>query len=203
MADILIIASPGMANGFVMSSRWKLDWFGRSHKPRLLPGSALQSRIRASVSDPEEQTSISKNDKEIKGWNGQSLAKMAVVAFAAGVLVIGSAGDAMATRSGGRVGGQAFRSSPPPKSAPRINKSRTNVFINPPVAPPIFGGYGFGTPFFGGWGWSPFSFVPGPSVAIVGVGFDFFGLLLVLGLVGSIVRNFSRRNDDEDDFYDQ
>lgn len=203
MAHGLITASLGMANGFVTSSRWKLDWFGRSHRPRLLPGYAFQSRIRASVSDHEDQTSISKNDKEIKGWNGQSLAKIAVVAFAAGVLVIGSAGDAMATRSGGRVGGQAFRSSPPPKSAPRINNSRTNVFINPPVAPPIFGGYGFGTPFFGGWGWSPFSFVPGPSVAIVGGGFDFFGLLLVLAFVGSIVRNFFRRNDGDDDFYDQ
>ena len=46
---------------------------------------------------------------------------------------------------------------------------RTNIYINPPVAPPL-GGYGYGSPFFGGYGWSPFTFfAPGPSVA-VGVG---------------------------------
>ncbi|KAH9296980.1 hypothetical protein KI387_028662 [Taxus chinensis] len=141
----------------------------------------------------------------------------------------------MAAKSGGRVGGQAFRSSRPPSSAPRssgprINNSRAigylngnllalrlmhvdfgqsnnsmaNVFINPPVAPPIFGGYGFGTPFFGGWGWSPFSFfAPGPSVAIgFGGGLEFFGLLLVLAFVGNTIRNLFNRDDYDDDYFD-
>ena len=31
---------------------------------------------------------------------------------------------------------------------------RTNIYVNPPVAPPLVGGYGygFGVPFYGGWG---------------------------------------------------
>ncbi|KAJ6407077.1 hypothetical protein OIU84_010567, partial [Salix udensis] len=50
------------------------------------------------------------------------LAKFAVVTLAAGVLTVGSVGDASAAKSGGRVGGQAFRSSAP-RSAPRINNN--------------------------------------------------------------------------------
>ena len=48
---------------------------------------------------------------------------------------------------------------------------RTNIYVNPPVAPPLIGGYGYGC---GGWGLSPFSFfAPGPAVAVgVGGGFD-------------------------------
>lgn len=49
------------------------------------------------------------------------LAKLAVVTLAAGVLTFGSVGDASAAKSGGRVGGQAFRSSGPRVSAPRSN----------------------------------------------------------------------------------
>ncbi|OWM86995.1 hypothetical protein CDL15_Pgr016032 [Punica granatum] len=49
------------------------------------------------------------------------LAKLAMVALAAGVLTFGSVGDASAAKSGGRVGGQAFRSSAPKASAPRGN----------------------------------------------------------------------------------
>lgn len=48
------------------------------------------------------------------------LAKLALVAVAAGVLTFGSLDDALAAKSGGRVGGQAFRSSAP-RSSPRIN----------------------------------------------------------------------------------
>ncbi|GAB2218272.1 hypothetical protein Droror1_Dr00001492 [Drosera rotundifolia] len=128
-------------------------------------------------------------------------AKLAIVAVAAGVLSLGSVGDAYAGKSGGRVGGQAFRSSAPRASSPRINNSRTNIYVNPPVAPPLVGGYGYGYG-YGGWGWSPFSFfAPGPSVAIgIGGGFDFFILCVVLGAVGAVIRRFLGSRSDEDDY---
>lgn len=81
---------------------------------------------------------------------------------------------------------------------------RTNIYINPPVAPPLVGGYGYGVPFFGGgWGWSPFTFfVPGPSVAVgVGGGFDIFVAFLVLGTVATVIRSFFSRRDDDDEDY--
>jgi len=85
-----------------------------------------------------------------------------------------------------------------------ITLHRTNIYVNPPVAPPLVGGYGFGfgVPFYGGWGWSPFSFfAPGPAVAVgVGGGFDLLVLFMFLGAVGAVVRKFlgSRIDDDED-----
>ncbi|CAD6338504.1 unnamed protein product [Miscanthus lutarioriparius] len=134
---------------------------------------------------------------------GVKLGKLAMVALAAGVLALGPVDGAMAAKSGGRVGGQAFRSAPR-SSGPRINNSRTNIYINPPVAPPL-GGYGYGSPFLGGYGygWSPFSFfAPGPSVAVgVGGGFDTLVLFLVLGAVVGAVRRFLNRNNDDYDDY--
>ncbi|KAF7806647.1 Transmembrane protein [Senna tora] len=159
--------------------------------------------------------------------NENKLAKLAMVALAAGVLTLGSVHDAYAAKSGGRVGGQAFKSSAP-RSAPRINRNsrrstkpdseflglskmglahRTNIYVNPPVAPPLVGGYGygFGVPFYGGWGWSPFSFfAPGPSVAIgIGGGFETIVLFLFLGVASAVIRRFfgSRFEDDDDDDY--
>ncbi|RLN11706.1 hypothetical protein C2845_PM09G22720 [Panicum miliaceum] len=141
-------------------------------------------------------------DKLASGGDGLGLklGKLAMVALAAGVLALGPVDGAMAA-SGGRVGGQAFRSAPR-SSGPRINNSRTNIYINPPVAPPL-GGYGYGSPFFGGYGWSPFTFfAPGPSVAIgVGGGFDTLVLFLVMGFVVGAVRRFLNRNDDDYDDY--
>ncbi|RWR91431.1 hypothetical protein CKAN_02058400 [Cinnamomum micranthum f. kanehirae] len=130
------------------------------------------------------------------------LVKFAVVTLAAGVLALGSVDGAMAAKTGGRVGGQAFRSSAPRPSSPRINNSRTNIYINPPVAPPLICGYGYGGPFFGGYGWSPFSFfAPGPSVAVgIGGGFEIFAWFLVLGVVTTIIRSFRGPRDDEDDY---
>ncbi|KAL3632696.1 hypothetical protein CASFOL_025680 [Castilleja foliolosa] len=131
---------------------------------------------------------------------------MALVAVAAGVLALGSVDPANAGKTGGRVGGQAFRSSAPqaPRSSgPRVNNSRTNVYINPRVAPPIVGGYGYGGYGYGGWGWSPFSFfAPGPSMAVgVGGGFDLIFLFIVFGAVSAVVRNFLGSRDDDDDEY--
>ncbi|PIN08076.1 hypothetical protein CDL12_19334 [Handroanthus impetiginosus] len=141
------------------------------------------------------------NDSSMRNEN--QWAKLALVAMAAGVLTLGSVDPAAAAKTGGRVGGQAFRSSAPRSSGPRVNNSRTNVYINPPVAPPLVGGYGygFGVPFYGGWGWSPFSFfAPGPSVAVgIGGGFDLFLVFIVLSAVSAVVRRFlgSRQDDDE------
>jgi len=47
------------------------------------------------------------------------LARLAIATLAAGVLTLGSVHDASAAKTGGRVGGQAFRS-PAPRSAPRV-----------------------------------------------------------------------------------
>ncbi|CAH1442782.1 unnamed protein product [Lactuca virosa] len=122
-----------------------------------------------------------------------------------GVLTFGSIDPAFAAKSGGRAGGQAFRSAPnqstPHSSSPRINNSRTNIYINPPVAPPLIGGYDYG---YGGWGWSSFSFfTPGPSVAMgVGGGFNTLVLFMLLGVAASIVRRlFRSRNDYGDEDY--
>ncbi|XP_062077590.1 uncharacterized protein LOC133782338 [Humulus lupulus] len=139
--------------------------------------------------------------------NENQLAKLAMVALTAGVLTLGSVSDASAAKSGGRVGGQAFPSAPKsaPRSPPRINNnSRTNIYINPRVAPPLVGGYGYGygVPFFGGWGWSPFSFfAPGPSVAVgIGGGFDTLVLFMLLGAVAAVFRRFARSRDEDEDY---
>ncbi|ESW26734.1 hypothetical protein PHAVU_003G143600 [Phaseolus vulgaris] len=138
--------------------------------------------------------------------NENKLAKLALIAVAAGVLTLGSVQDASAAKTGGRIGGQAFKSSAP-RSSPRINNSRTNIYINPGVAPPLVGGYGYGYGYgvpYGGWGWSPFSFfAPGPSVAVgVGGGFDTLLLFMFLGAGAAVVRRFfgSRNEDDDDDY---
>ncbi|CAJ1941821.1 unnamed protein product [Sphenostylis stenocarpa] len=136
--------------------------------------------------------------------NENKLAKLALVAVAAGVLTFGSVQEASAAKTGGRIGGQAFKSAAP-RSSPRINNSRTNIYVNPGVAPPLVGGYGYGygVPFYGGWGWSPFSFfAPGPSVAVgVGGGFDTLLLFMFLGAAAAVVRKFfGSRNEDDDDY---
>ncbi|EOY31909.1 La-related protein 6 isoform 2 [Theobroma cacao] len=120
------------------------------------------------------------DDHKDSAWrNEKQLAKLAIVTLAAGVLTLGSVGDASAAKTGGRVGGQAFRSSAP-RSAPRANSnSRTNIYINPPVAPPLVG----------------------PSVAIgVGGGFETIVFFLFLGAVAAVVRRFLGSRDDEDEY---
>ncbi|CAN6450918.1 unnamed protein product [Victoria cruziana] len=154
---------------------------------------------RASMKNLNQQPTTGEDEAK----KDDRLVKLAIATFAAGILTLAPISDAMAAKTGGRIGGQAFRSAPR-ASSPRINNSRTNIYINPPVAPPLVGGYGFGSPFYGGWGWSPFSFfVPGPSVAVgIGGGFEFFALFVLLGVISAIVRRFTGgRNDEDDDYY--
>ncbi|KAH9653856.1 hypothetical protein KPL70_027537 [Citrus sinensis] len=185
-----------------------------THKPRTKIVTSVKV-ISCTNRQDDQKYSSRKNDNQ--------LAKLAVVTLAAGVLTLGSVGDAVAAKSGGRVGGQAFRPSAP-RSAPRsYSNSRkpavslktivnteaklkdfrewTNIYINPPVAPPLVGGYGYGS-YYGGWGWSPFSFfVPGPSVAIgLGGGFDLLALFLFLGAAAAVVRKFFGSREDEEDY---
>ncbi|XP_074592378.1 uncharacterized protein LOC141848216 [Curcuma longa] len=143
------------------------------------------------------------DDGSSSGKSEAKLAKLAMVTLAAGMLALGSVDPAAAAKSGGRVGGQAFRSAAPRVSGPRINNSRTNIYVNPPIAPPLFGGYGYGAPFYGGWGWSPFTFfVPGPGIAVgVGGGFDVFVAFLVLGAIAAAIRRVFGSKDYEDDDY--
>ncbi|KAF3674768.1 putative homogentisate phytyltransferase 1, chloroplastic-like isoform X1 [Capsicum annuum] len=56
-------------------------------------------------------------------------AELALVAVAAGVLTLGSVDPASAAKTGGRVGGQAFRSTAPRSSLPRINNSSVSLAI--------------------------------------------------------------------------
>ncbi|CAA2972246.1 Hypothetical predicted protein [Olea europaea subsp. europaea] len=130
-------------------------------------------------------------------------AKLALVTLAAGVLTLGSIDPASAAKTGGRVGGQPFLSSAPRSSGPRINNSRSNVYINPTVAPLVGGfGYGFGMPFSGGCSCSPFPFsAPGPIVAVgIGSRFELFAFFLFLRGVSAVVSRIrgSRSDDDEE-----
>ncbi|KAI3775305.1 hypothetical protein L1987_49876 [Smallanthus sonchifolius] len=169
------------------------------------PHKSNQITKRPIIISSNSHKSSSENHKDSSRVNeNNQLAKLALVTLAAGVLTLGSIDPAFAAKSGGRVGGQAFRSAPkqsaPRSSSPRINNSRTNIYINPPVAPPLIGGYGYGY----GYGWSPFSFfAPGPSVAVgIGGGFDTLVLFMLLGAAAAVVRRlFGSRNDYDDEDY--
>ncbi|GAB2267430.1 hypothetical protein Dimus_002413 [Dionaea muscipula] len=172
--------------------------------PRVPRPVAISCSSKATTAKEDDHHHHHHHPVQIPGKVEHRLAKLAMAALAAGVLTLGcSVQDVSAAKSGGRVGGQAFRSSAPRYSSPRIDNSRTNIYVNPPVAPPLVGGYGFGfgSPFYGGWGWTPFSFfVPGPSVAVgIGGGFELFAFFLVLGAVGAVIRRFLGPRDQEDD----
>ncbi|CAI9264529.1 unnamed protein product [Lactuca saligna] len=169
------------------------------HKSTKIPKKSIIILCNKSPKSPSQNPTESSSSRVN---DNNQLAKLALVTMAAGVLTLGSIDPAFAAKSGGRVGGQAFRSAPsqsaPRSSSPRINNSRTNIYINPRVAPPLVGGYGYG---YGGWGWSPFSyFAPGPSVAVgVGGGFDTLVLFILLGAAAAVVRRFFRSRNDYDD----
>jgi uncharacterized membrane protein len=64
-----------------------------------------------------------------KKYESNKLGKLAMIAVAAGVLTFGpisvNVDDALAAKTGGRIGGQSFRSSAPRPSSPRINNNNS------------------------------------------------------------------------------
>ena len=55
----------------------------------------------------------------------EHVAKIALATAVASLVILSPPQDAIAAKSGGRVGGQAFRSAPPPpRAGPRIDNSR-------------------------------------------------------------------------------
>ncbi|CAK0771199.1 hypothetical protein CVIRNUC_003843 [Coccomyxa viridis] len=134
------------------------------------------------------------------------VAKVAGVALAASLLLSAVVPeDALAARSGGRVGGSSFRSSAP-RAAPRAAPSprsggpsvrQYNNYISP--APPLVGGYGgYG---YGGGGLSIFPSYGVPLFYGGGI-FNFFIFMFVASAVLGVVRNLASRGRSNDDEFD-
>lgn len=107
--------------------------------------------------------------------------------------------EAMAARSGGRVGGSSFRSAPRASTSSR--RSGGGATYNTYVAPPVMG-YGYGVPMmpgFGyGYGFSPFFFGGGIFQFMIFL----FVINSVLNVLSSVGKNNDKDGDDGDDFYD-
>lgn len=98
--------------------------------------------------------------------------------------------EALAARSGGRMGGSSFRSRAP--SMPRGGGSyrQYNYYSSPRIAPPLVGGYGYG--------FMPSFFFP---IGFGGI-FNIFITLFIVSSVFNAIKSFQQRKDDEDDFDD-
>merc|ERR1712087_80469 len=122
------------------------------------------------------------------------LALAALIASSGGVMV----DEAMAARSGGRVGGSSFRSAPRASTSSRRSGGGSYGSY---VAPPVMG-YGYGVPMmpgFGyGYGFSPFFFGGGIFQFMIFL----FVINSVLNVLSSVGKNNDKDGDDGDDFYD-
>ncbi|BBG92833.1 hypothetical protein Prudu_000683 [Prunus dulcis] len=175
-----------------------------THKPKTkILTSAANTTIscKRSYSSTDDHKGSSSDDGLLRK-NENKLAKLAMVTLAAGVLTLGPVHDASAAKTGGRVGARPsglrlLLGLHPLGSTIIQGIKKTNIYINPPVAPPLVGGYGYGygVPFFGGWG---------PSVAVgIGGGFQLLAFFAFLGAVAAVARRFtgSRDEEDDDDYY--
>lgn len=120
----------------------------------------------------------------------EKLAVPAAALMGAALLFAATPDAAEAARSGGRVGGSSgFRSRAPPARAPTSN--RTVIQNNTYVAPPLFGGFGFGMP-FGGFGFYPvFGFGLGTIFNIMLIG-------IVINVILSVVSGFTNQKKKQD-----
>lgn len=129
----------------------------------------------------------------------------AIAVLAAALMLAGTPDEALAARSGGRMGGSGFSSRP--RSAPSMPRSSPGASgggvrnYNYYSAPPIVSPYGYGMPMFGGG----IGFFP-----VFGLG-SFFNILIVMFFINialQTVKNFTNgqdgdkkntRSDEEDD----
>lgn len=134
---------------------------------------------------------------------------MPLTAAVAAALIIsaGAPDEALAARSGGRVGGSSFRSARP-APAPRApsggggqsGPTIRNYNYHSYSPPPLYGGYGPGY----GYGGGGITLMPSFGVPLIGGG-SFFTIaigLFALSAVLSVARSLSNRGrrDDYDDF---
>lgn len=174
-------------------------------------GSTLLNGRRPAVSLPLGGSRKSAPSYTVCSANKQEseplhVAKMATAALAASLLLSAALPeDALAARSGGRVGGSSFRSSAPraaPRAAPSPRSSgpsvrNNNYYSAPPLVSP-FGGYGYG---YGGGGISMFPSFGVPLFYGGGI-FNFLIFMFVASAVLGVVRNLAGRGRSNDDEFD-
>jgi len=152
----------------------------------------------------------------VKAINGQNFGdvlqsvKAPLAALCAAALLTGAIvpEEALAARSGGRVGGSSFSARRSAPSAPRAGPSsgptirNYNYYAPPPVvAPPLIGGFGFPGFGFGGYG----GVAVGPAVVVPGFGFisslfSLFFLIITLSFILNVIRGImNNKNDRYDD----
>ncbi|KAL4857685.1 hypothetical protein ACK3TF_002116 [Chlorella vulgaris] len=129
----------------------------------------------------------------------EKLALPAAALMGAALLFAATPDAAEAARSGGRVGGSSGFRSAPRAAAPRSSassssssSSRTIIRNNTYIAPPVFGGYGFGMPFggFGGFGVMP--------VFGLGTLFNIMLLGIIIQVVFSVISGFTNEKKKAD-----
>lgn len=147
---------------------------------------------------------VAEQQRQGEEEHGALLKKALVVCMGAVLLMGASVDEAMAARSGGRVGGSrgfssSRRSAPPPRAAPGGSVRSYNYYSAPPLVSP----YGFGMPFFGGGLVAPFP--------LFGLGslFNIILLMFMVNIVVNVIGSFTNggtkrgskddRWDDDDD----
>lgn len=167
--------------------------FSRVTGLRPLQARRVTSAVRCSSDNDSEQSIL------------QKAGLPAAVLLSAALLFAGTPDEALAARSGGRVGGSSFRSAPrsaPSAGAIRSGGGATVRNYNYYSAPPLVSPYGFGMPFFGG-GYGVGFFPMGG----IGSLFNILIIMFILNIVLQTVRSFTnggdnnnnKRDNDDDD----
>lgn len=133
----------------------------------------------------------------------------ALAGVVASALLLGSAvmpDEALAARSGGRVSSSSFSSrKAAPRAAPR-SSTTVNSYSTTVVAPPVVGGfgYGYGMPFFGGWGFGPTFIMPFPFMGgLLQIMFLLLIVNVVFGIVKGAINAAGSATKKKDDDWDQ